>query len=52
VSVSNSLLSSSCVQDESSMYSFCWKASRIGERVSEYVALGCVVMALHVLFIK
>lgn len=30
----------------------CWKASRIGERVSEYVAVACVVMAFHILFFK
>ena len=31
---------------------FCWKASRIGERKSEYVGLACVIMAVHVLFFK
>jgi hypothetical protein len=31
---------------------FCWKASRIGERLSPYVAGACVFMALHILFIK
>jgi hypothetical protein len=30
----------------------CWKASRIGERVSEYVSAACIIMAIHVLFIK
>lgn len=30
----------------------CWKASRIGERLSPYVAGACVVMAFHVLFFK
>ncbi len=30
----------------------CWKASRIGERISPYIAVSCVVMAIHVLFIK
>ena len=30
----------------------CWKASRIGERVSPYVAGACVAMAFHVLFLK
>ena len=28
----------------------CWKASRVGERISEYVAVCCVIMAIHVLF--
>jgi hypothetical protein len=30
----------------------CWKASRIGERISPYVAGACVLMAFHVLFLK
>eukprot|EP01040_Poterioochromonas_malhamensis_P005997 gene5996-6445_t len=30
----------------------CWKASRIGERLSPYIAGSCVVMAIHILFIK
>lgn len=34
------------------IYGLCWKASRIGERVSEYVAVACCVMAFHLLFIK
>lgn len=28
----------------------CWKASRIGERLSPYVSAACVIMALHVVF--
>ncbi|KAH7470753.1 hypothetical protein PRIC1_003422 [Phytophthora ramorum] len=28
----------------------CWKASRIGERKSQYVAGALVVMAMHTLF--
>ncbi|CAM9336178.1 unnamed protein product [Discosporangium mesarthrocarpum] len=28
---------------------FCWKASRIGERLSPYVSGACVLMAVHVL---
>ena len=31
---------------------FCWKASRIGERKSEWVGLACVAMATHILFFK
>lgn len=31
---------------------FCWKASRIGERKSEWVGLACMVMAVHILFFK
>lgn len=30
----------------------CWKASRVGERLSPYVAGACLLMAFHVLFIK
>jgi len=28
---------------------FCWKMSRVGERVSEYVAVSCVIMAFYVI---
>lgn len=31
---------------------FLWKLSRIGERLSPYVSVGCLVMAVHVLFFK
>ena len=31
---------------------FFWKLSRIGERLSPYVGVGCVLMAIHVLFIQ
>eukprot|EP01038_Epipyxis_sp_PR26KG_P007669 gene7669-10435_t len=30
----------------------CWKASRIGERLSPYVCGACFIMAIHLLFIK
>ncbi|KAJ1409509.1 hypothetical protein B484DRAFT_336600, partial [Ochromonadaceae sp. CCMP2298] len=30
----------------------CWKASRVGERVSPYVGATCVLMAFHLLFLK
>mmetsp|Transcript_6518 Transcript_6518/g.14358 ORF Transcript_6518/g.14358 Transcript_6518/m.14358 type:complete len:83 (+) Transcript_6518:130-378(+) len=30
----------------------CWKASRVGERVSPYVGAACVLMAFHLLFLK
>lgn len=29
-----------------------WKASRIGERLSPYIGAFCIIMAVHVLFIK
>ena len=29
-----------------------WKCARIGERLSPFVSLACLVMAFHVLFIK
>lgn len=30
----------------------CWKLSRIGERISPYVSIACLMMAVHVLFIN
>lgn len=33
------------------MYGIAWKASRIGERLSPYIAVACLVMAVHVLFL-
>ena len=30
----------------------CWKASRIGERLSPYIGSACIVMAFHLLFVK
>ena len=32
-------------------YDIAWKASRIGERLSPYIAVACIVMAFHVLFL-
>jgi hypothetical protein len=29
-----------------------WKAARIGERLSPWVAVCCVIMAVHVLFLR
>lgn len=29
-----------------------WKFARIGERLSPWVALSCVFMAMHILFVK
>jgi hypothetical protein len=54
---SNSILGmasseSSTKQEHVGLRGFCWKASRIGERLSPYVAVFCVVMAFHILFIK
>mmetsp|Transcript_16012 Transcript_16012/g.29118 ORF Transcript_16012/g.29118 Transcript_16012/m.29118 type:complete len:84 (+) Transcript_16012:206-457(+) len=31
---------------------FFWKLSRIGERLSPYVGIGCVMMAVHLLFFR
>ena len=31
---------------------FCWKLSRIGERLSPFVSFSCIFMAVHALFIK
>mmetsp|Transcript_112468 Transcript_112468/g.220450 ORF Transcript_112468/g.220450 Transcript_112468/m.220450 type:complete len:83 (-) Transcript_112468:80-328(-) len=39
-------------RDHSGLTGLCWKASRIGERISPYVAGACVLMAFHVLFLK
>jgi hypothetical protein len=36
----------------SGFYGIAWKASRIGERLSPYVAIACVIMAVHILFFK
>lgn len=30
----------------------CWKLSRIGERMSPYISGACLLVAVHVLFIK
>ena len=38
--------------ERSGLMGFCWKMSRIGERMSEYVAAACVIMAFYTLFIK
>ena len=34
------------------LLSFCWKASRVGERLSPWVGAACVIMAAHTVFIK
>jgi hypothetical protein len=34
------------------LYGLCWKASRIGERLSPYIGVACAIMAIHILFIK
>ncbi len=39
-------------RDHSGIKGLCWKASRIGERISPYVAVACVLMAFHLLFLK
>mmetsp|Transcript_15611 Transcript_15611/g.28217 ORF Transcript_15611/g.28217 Transcript_15611/m.28217 type:complete len:89 (+) Transcript_15611:63-329(+) len=31
---------------------FCWKLSRIGERLSPYIGASCALMAIHILFLK
>jgi hypothetical protein len=32
--------------------SLAWKAARVGERLSPYVAVSCVLMAVYTLLIK
>ena len=39
-------------KEHSGLIGLCWKASRIGERVSPYVAAACLLMAFHILFLK
>jgi len=34
------------------MKGIAWKMARVGERLSQYVALACFSMAIHLLFIK
>jgi len=49
---SNNVDGNSLESKHSGLYGLCWKASRIGERLSPYVAAGCIVMAIHILFLK
>ncbi|VEU35152.1 unnamed protein product [Pseudo-nitzschia multistriata] len=35
--------------DRTGFGGFCWKMSRIGERLSPFVGASCIVMAFHVL---
>lgn len=50
--INNNKVSCSLESKHSGLYGLCWKASRIGERLSPYVAAGCIVMAIHILFFK
>ena len=43
---------SSVAAQHKGLYGLCWKASRVGERLSPIVAVSCVVMAFHLLFLK
>ena len=43
--------SSDPVGQHNGLLGFCWKMSRIGERISEYVGISCLIMAFYVLFI-
>ncbi|KAJ1447863.1 hypothetical protein M885DRAFT_175032 [Pelagophyceae sp. CCMP2097] len=36
----------------SGLRGFCWKAARVGERVSPYVSASLVLMAINLLFFK
>jgi hypothetical protein len=38
--------------DRDGLGGFCWKLSRIGERLSPFISVGCLLMAIHVLFLK
>ncbi len=39
-------------KEHAGIYGVCWKASRIGERLSPYVAGASLLMAVHILFFK
>mmetsp|Transcript_6559 Transcript_6559/g.16165 ORF Transcript_6559/g.16165 Transcript_6559/m.16165 type:complete len:84 (+) Transcript_6559:238-489(+) len=36
--------------DRTGFGGFCWKLSRVGERLSPYVGAGCFIMGLYVLY--
>ncbi|KAG7344503.1 DUF1242 domain containing protein [Nitzschia inconspicua] len=38
--------------DRDGVLGFCWKLSRIGERLSPYVGAACLFMGLYVLLFK
>ena len=38
--------------EHSGLLGLCWKASRIGERLSPYIATACIFMAIQILFFK
>ena len=40
------------VKQHSGLLGIAWKASRVGERVSQHVALALVIMAMQILFFK
>lgn len=48
----NSITPIAKVKQHSGLLGIAWKASRVGERVSQYVALALVIMAMQILFFK
>ena len=46
------IFNSKAPHDRGGLLGFCWKASRVGERLSPYVGALCLVMAIHVLFVR
>ena len=36
----------------SGLKGICWKFSRVGERCSPYIGGACIIMAIHLLFIR
>jgi hypothetical protein len=44
-------ISNNSINKRNGFYDIAWKASRIGERLSPYIAAACIVMAVHVLFL-
>ena len=51
-SAEDNATSTSTATQHRGLYGICWKASRIGERLSPAIAVTCIIMAFHVLFIK
>jgi hypothetical protein len=39
-------------KDKGGFRGVAWKFARIGERLSPYVAVSCVIMAVHLLFFR
>ena len=49
---SDNMLTPNRIAPHHGIKGFCWKASRVGERLSPYVSVFCIAMALQILFFK